>query len=62
MTKSKDVVGTGITAREITRYSGDDIGPAFRDFAARWNSSLAENGGLFGAVTAEMMSEVAAIR
>jgi hypothetical protein len=48
MAKRRETVGTGITAREVTRYSGEDMAPAFAAFARRWNAALAEGGGQFG--------------
>ena len=48
MAKRRETVGTGITAREVTRYSGEDMAPAFAAFAGRWNAALAEGGGQFG--------------
>jgi hypothetical protein len=53
MAKRRKTVGTGITAREVTTYSGEDMAPAFAAFASRWNTALAEGGGQFGAVVLE---------
>jgi Phage integrase family len=50
MAKFKEIVGTGITAREVTRYSGEDMFPAFEAFARQWNAALSEGGDQFGAV------------
>jgi hypothetical protein len=49
MPKSAETVGTGITARAVTTYSGADMQPAFMVFANQWNSALLEGGGEFGA-------------
>ena len=54
MAKRRETVGTGITAREVTRYSGEDMAPAFAAFARRWNADLAEGGGQFGALVLEL--------
>jgi hypothetical protein len=50
MAKRRETVGTGITARQVVRYSGEDMAPAFAAFASRWNTALAEGGGQFSAV------------
>src|SRR5262249_30145172 len=49
MAKSTEIVGTGITARPVTRYSDDDIPPAFDAFARQWNEAVAKAGSPFGA-------------
>ena len=45
----RKTVGTGITAREVTSYSGEDMAPAFDAFARNWNAARNEGGGDFGA-------------
>ena len=49
MAKTHRKIGTGITARTITAHSGEDMGAFAKGFAARWNASISEGGGLFGA-------------
>ena len=49
MAKHKKTVGSGITKREVTRYSGEDMAAAFDAFARQWNAALSEGGGSFGA-------------
>jgi len=51
--KRKKLTGTGITAREVTTYSGEDMAPALAAFACRWNAAFTEGGGQFGAVVLE---------
>jgi hypothetical protein len=53
MAKKHKAIGTGITARALTEYSGEDIGPFSKDFFSRWNAACAEGGGRFGAVVRE---------
>ena len=49
MAKRKVTVGTGITAREETCYSGEDMKPAMDAFLRRWSEAQSEGGGQFGA-------------
>jgi hypothetical protein len=49
MAKRKETIGKGITAREVTRYSGEDMGPALDAWARQWNAAYSEGRGLFGA-------------
>lgn len=51
MAKQRKVIGSGITARAVESYSGDDMAPAFVAFAKQWNAALTEaNGSAFHAV------------
>jgi hypothetical protein len=50
MAKRKETIGMGITARVVTRYSKEDMEPAFDVFARQWNAALSKGGGQFGAV------------
>ena len=49
MAKHTKTVGTGITKREVTSYSGEDMAAAFDAFARQWNATLSAGGGSFGA-------------
>jgi hypothetical protein len=53
MAKRRESVGTGITKRELTLYSGEDLGPFMKGFAKAWNTAVKEGGGHFGAVVLE---------
>jgi hypothetical protein len=50
MTKRREILGTGITKRELTLHSDEDLGPFIKGFASRWNAAASEGGRLFGAV------------
>jgi hypothetical protein len=49
MAKHTKTIGTGITKRKVTSYSGEDMVAAFDAFANRWNAARSEGGGSFGA-------------
>jgi hypothetical protein len=48
MAKERRTIGSGMTAREVTRYSDEDTGPALHVWSRQWNADLSEGGGLFG--------------
>lgn len=51
MTKQFGTTGGGITAQSVTLHSGRDFGVAFRRLTAKWEASMAEGGGTYGAVS-----------
>lgn len=61
MAIKKGVSGTGITAREVTYHTGEDVGPEMKRQLTDWNNKLKKGGGAFGAVTLDPIEEVRAI-
>jgi hypothetical protein len=49
MAKQTKTIGTGITAREVTSYDGEDATDAFVRFAHQMKVALSKSGGQFGA-------------
>jgi hypothetical protein len=49
MAKQRKTIGTGITAREVVTYDGDDMLPAMAEFFSQWEAMRKKGGGDYGA-------------
>ena len=57
MAKQHKTIGTGITAREVVTYDGEDMPAAFAEFASQWNANWKEGGGNYGAVSLNIIKK-----
>ncbi len=62
MAISKKTVGTGITAKTNTSYSGDDMAGGLKESFEAWGADFDEGGGQFGAVALRWRKTAEAVR
>lgn len=53
MPKHRKILGTGITAKPQTLYSGQDMGPAIVRMLSNWSALMEKGGGQYGGITYE---------
>jgi hypothetical protein len=57
MAKQRKTIGTGITAREVVTYDGEDMQAALVEFFSRWNANRIKGGGDYGAVSLHIIEK-----
>ena len=51
MAKQRKTIGTGITAREVVEYDGEDMIPGWLELDLQWEAKRQKRGGNYGAVS-----------
>jgi hypothetical protein len=51
MAKQRKTVGTGITAREVVTYDGEDMIPGWLELDLQWEAKRQKGGGNYGAAS-----------
>jgi hypothetical protein len=51
MAKQRKTIGTGITAREVVTYDGEDMIPGWLELDSQWEAKRQKRGGNYGAVS-----------
>ena len=57
MAKQRKTIGTGITAREVVTYDGDDILPALEEFFSKLEADRKKGGGDYGAASLHIIEK-----
>jgi hypothetical protein len=57
MAKQRKTIGTGITAREVVTYDGEDMQPALAEFFSQWNANRKKGGGDYGAASLHIIEK-----
>ena len=57
MAKQRKTIGTGITAREVVTYDGEDMLLAMTECFSQWNANRKKGGGDYGAVSLHIIEK-----
>jgi hypothetical protein len=57
MAKQQKTIGTGITAREVVTYDGEDMQAALVDLFSQWNANRIKGGGDYGAASLHIIEK-----
>jgi hypothetical protein len=57
MAKQRKTIGTGITAREVVTYDGEDMLLAMTEFFSQWNANRKKGGGDYGAASLHIIEK-----